>query len=91
MRNSTTLVAVVLLVLAIFFHSDHHQSTAQVATIPNALQDVPKVQKWEYMTQAYSPGDFSDLNARGKDGWEFCQAISVEDGQTRIIFKRLLK
>ena len=92
MRKTTVLVAVALVVvLAVFSLIENRQSTAQQTSIPNALQDVPKMQKWEYITQAYAPGDFNDLNDRGKHGWDFCQAITIEDGQTKIIFKRQLK
>ncbi len=95
MRNSATLVAVVFLVLAIFAHSGDRQSTAQVAPIPNALQQVPKVQNWEYQlirvpTEDRSLAEARDrLTSEGQQGWEIFQAVPQDSVRsTLFILKR---
>ncbi len=95
MRQPTALVAVALVVvLAMIALLEHRQSAAQQTTIPNALQDVPKVQKWEYktirpdLTIEMEPGARSELNALGEEGWELCESVRT-DGMPFLIFKRI--
>jgi hypothetical protein len=51
MRKRAALVAVAFgVVLAVIALLENRQSAAQTTSMPNAFQDVPKVQKWEYKT-----------------------------------------
>ncbi|MEX2138693.1 MAG: hypothetical protein WD894_05490 [Pirellulales bacterium] len=91
MRKPTALVAVALLfVLALF---------ALRADGPHAGQNAPApVQKWEYQIYGVVGNEFSiasdgqkRLNAKGMEGWEFCQVVSVDGQLKSVILKRPLR
>ena len=94
MRKPIALVAVALVaILAVIALLENRQSAAQQTSMPNSLQDVPKVQKWAYktirpdLTMEMEPGARSELNALGEEGWELCESVRT-DGLPFLIFKR---
>ncbi len=92
MRKPTSPVVVaILFALACFAIQANGPYAAEEATTPG-------VQKWEYHIYQVNPPEISTaqygksgLNAKGKEGWEFCQAVSVETFPTSIILKRPLR
>jgi hypothetical protein len=94
MRKPIALIAVALaVVLAVIALLENRQSAAQTTSMPNAFQDVPRVQKWEYktirpdLTTEMEPGARSELNQLGAEGWELCESVRT-DGMPFLIFKR---
>jgi hypothetical protein len=64
------------------------------ANRPFAAQPLKETvhEHWEYRTDLFEAGAFraTDLNAKGKQGWEFVQAIPYDKQPTILIFKRRL-
>ena len=81
-----TFVAVALLVVAAILAS---RADRPIAAQP--LQETAR-DRWEYRTDLFEAGAFRarDLNDKGKQGWEFVQAISYDNQPTILVFKRRL-